>query len=59
VQEEARTARAAALAPDVFAGLRSLAFNILKANQTDALSQNRYRAGLANIKELLRMLAVS
>ena len=45
--------------PGVFARLRSFAFNILKANQTDTLSQDRYRAGLAGIKELLRMLAVS
>ncbi len=45
--------------PGVFARLRSFAFNILKANQTDTLSQDRYRAGLAGIKKLLRMLAVS
>ena len=45
--------------PGVFARLRSFAFNILKANQTDTLSQDRYRAGLAGVKELLRMLAVS
>ena len=44
--------------PGVFARLRSFAFNILKANRTDTLSQNRYRAGLAGIKNLLRMLAV-
>ncbi len=31
--------------PGVFARLRSFAFNILKANQTDSLSQDRYRAG--------------
>jgi len=45
--------------PGVFARLRSFAFNILKANQTDTLSQDRYRAGLAGITKLLRMLAVS
>ena len=45
--------------PGVFARLRSFAFNILKANRTDTLSQDRYRAGLVGIKELLRMLAVS
>jgi len=45
--------------PGVFARLRSFAFNILKANQTDTLSQDRYRAGLAGIKKLLRMLTVS
>ncbi len=44
--------------PGVFARLRSLAFNVLKANQTDTLSQDRYRASLAGIKTLLRMLAV-
>jgi len=45
--------------PGVLARLRSFAFNILKANQTNTLSQDRYRASLAGIKELLRMLAVS
>jgi len=45
--------------PGVFARLRSFAFNILKANQTDTLSQDRYRAGLAGIMKLLRMLAIS
>jgi predicted transposase YbfD/YdcC len=44
--------------PGVFARLRSFAFNILKANQTDTLSQDRYRAGLAGIAKLLKMLAV-
>jgi len=38
--------------PGVFARLRSFAFNILKANRTDTLSQDRYRAGLAGIKKL-------
>ena len=40
--------------PGVFARLRSFAFNILKANRTDTLSQDRYRAGLVGIKDLLR-----
>jgi len=44
--------------PGVFARLRSFAFNILKANQTDTLSQDRYRAGLSGVGKLLRMLAV-
>ena len=44
--------------PGVFARLRSFAFNILKANRTDTLSQDRYRASLAGIGKLLRMLAV-
>jgi len=43
----------------VFARLRSFAFNILKANRTDTLSQDRYRAGPAGVGKLLRMLAVS
>ena len=45
--------------PGVFARLRSFAFNILKANRTDTLSQDRYRAGLAGIGKPLRTLAVS
>ena len=44
--------------PGVFARLRSFAFNVLKANQTNTLSQDRYRASLAGIGKLLRMLAV-
>ncbi len=44
--------------PSVFARLRSFAFNILKANQTDTLSQDRYRAGLACIKNLLSLLVI-
>ena len=45
--------------PGVFARLRSFAFNILKANRTNTLSQDRYRASLAGIGKLVRMLAVS
>ena len=45
--------------PGVFARLRSFAFNILKANRTDTLSLDCYRAGPAGITKLLRMLAVS
>ncbi|MFL5333305.1 MAG: hypothetical protein ACJ8H8_09010 [Geminicoccaceae bacterium] len=45
--------------PGAFARLRSFAFNILKANRTDTLSQDRYRAALAGLKDLLKMLAVS
>jgi predicted transposase YbfD/YdcC len=44
--------------PGVFARLRSFAFNILKANQTNTLSQDRYRAGLAGIKKLLSLTAI-
>ncbi len=45
--------------PGVFARLRSFAFNILKANRTGTLSQDRHRAGLVGIKALLRMLVIS
>ena len=45
--------------PGIFARLRSFAFNILKANQTATLSQDRYRAALAGVEWLLKMLAVS
>jgi hypothetical protein len=40
--------------PGVFARLRSFAFDILRGNQTDTLSQDRYRAALAGIENLLR-----
>ena len=39
--------------PGVFARLRSFAFNILKANRTGTLSQDRCRAALAGIDNLL------
>ncbi len=45
--------------PGVFARLRSFAFNILKANQTDTLSQDRYRAALAGFDSLLGAIAIS
>ena len=45
--------------PGVFTRLRSFAFNILKANRTDTLSQDRYRASLVGLGRMLRMLAVS
>jgi len=45
--------------PGVFARLRSFGFDILKANRTDALSRDRYRAALADIDDLLKLLAVS
>lgn len=44
--------------PGVFARLRSFAFNILKANRRASLNQDRYRAaigGLANMLNLLRI----
>ena len=45
--------------PGVFARLRSFAFNILKANRSNTLSQDRYRAALAGIDNLLTLLAIS
>ncbi len=44
--------------PGVFARLRSFAFNIFKANQTDTLSQDRYRAALAGINNLLSLTSI-
>ncbi len=41
--------------PGVFARLCSFGYNILKANQTDTLAQDRYRAALGGIKTLLRL----
>jgi len=41
--------------PGVFARLRSFGYNILKADQTGTLAQDRYRAALGGIKALLRM----
>ena len=45
--------------PGVFARLRSFGFNILKANRTDTLSQDRYRAALAGIDNLGKLVAIS
>jgi hypothetical protein len=45
--------------PGIFARLRSLSFNILRANRTDTLSQDRYRAALAGIDNLLKLRTVS
>lgn len=44
--------------PGVFARLRSFAFNILKANRTNTLPQDRYRAALGGLKRLLGMLSI-
>lgn len=44
--------------PGVFARLRSFAFNILKANRTGTLSQDRYRAALGGLNNLLELLAM-
>jgi predicted transposase YbfD/YdcC len=43
--------------PGVFARLRSFAFNILKAKKTGTISQDRYRAALAGIDSLLKLVA--
>jgi hypothetical protein len=44
--------------PGVFARLRSFGFNILKANRTGTLAQDRYRAALAGIDNLAKLVAV-
>ena len=44
--------------PSVFARLRSFAFNILKSNKTSTLSQDRYRAALGGIDNLLQVLTI-
>ena len=44
--------------PGVFARVRSFGFNILKANRTGTLSQDRYRAALGGLNNLLELLAM-
>ena len=44
--------------PGIFARLRSLAYNILKASRIDTLNQDRYRAALGDLQPLLEMLAI-
>jgi len=44
--------------PTVFARLRSFAFNILKANRTNTLSQDRYRTALAGIDNLISLTVI-
>jgi hypothetical protein len=44
--------------PGVFARLRSFGFNILKANPTDTLSQDRYRAALGGLDNLGKLVAL-
>jgi hypothetical protein len=41
--------------PGVFARIRSFGFNILKANRTGTLSQDRYRAALGGFEALSQM----
>jgi predicted transposase YbfD/YdcC len=43
--------------PGVFARLRSFAFNILKANRSNSLSQDRYRAALRGFDALSELVA--
>jgi hypothetical protein len=45
--------------PGVFARAPSFAFNILKANQTNTLSQDRYRARLAGFDKLLKLFGAA
>ena len=45
--------------PGVFARLRSFGFNILTAHRTNTLAQDRYRAALAGIDNILALLAIS
>jgi hypothetical protein len=44
--------------PGIFARVRSFAFNILKANRSGTLPQDRYRAALAGLPPLLRLLKI-
>ena len=45
--------------PGVFARLRSFAFNINKANRSGTMNQDRYRAALAGIENLLQFRGVA
>ena len=44
--------------PGVFARLRSFAFNILKANRRGSLAQDRFRAAIAGLASLLKLLLI-
>ena len=44
--------------PGVFARLRSFAFNILKANRTGTLAQDRYRAALGGVHHLRKLVGI-
>ncbi len=44
--------------PGVFARLRSFGFNILKANRTGTLSQDRYRAALGGFEGLSQLVNI-
>ena len=45
--------------PGVFARIRSFACNILKANKSATLPQDRFRAALAGIDSLLELTGVT
>ena len=45
--------------PGIAARLRSFAFNILKANCIGTIPQDRYRAALGGLDNLLKILAIS
>lgn len=42
----------------VFARLRSFAFNILKANRRGSLAQDRFRAAIAGLAPLIKLLRI-
>jgi len=44
--------------PGIFARIRSFAFNILKANRSGTLPQDRYRAALGGLDPLLSLVGV-
>ena len=44
--------------PGVFARMRSFAFNILMANRSETLPQDRYRAALGGLQPLLKLLVI-
>ena len=44
--------------PGVFARMRSFAFNILMANRSETLRQDRYRAALGGLQPLLKLLVI-
>lgn len=45
--------------PGVFARLRSFAFNINKANRSGTMNQDRYRAALSGLENLLKFKGVA
>lgn len=45
--------------PGVFARLRSFAFNLTKANRSGTMNQDRYRAALSGLENLLKFRGVA